>query len=597
MTVSAAISYQIKTTLGGHRLRVLLEFTPLAKQICKLYLPIWIPGSYMRRDFAKHISDIHIKSSGKTIDWEFISPSEWQFVAPDDGAKVVVSYEVYAHEESVRGNFIDDERGFINPCATCIAVEGYENAPQSLSVSCDPSRKGWHVVAEAISQNDAWHFKDYDELIDTPIMLARNMVEADFEAGGVVHHVAITGHQASFDMLRLSTDVARICRFAVSQFGALPPIRSYRFMLHMTENGFGGLEHRASTLLIASRHALPRARQTSKSAAYIQLLGLFSHEYFHTWNVKDLKPLDYQTYNLRAEHPTNMLWLFEGFTAYFDNLILVQSGVISEEEYLKLLARDMTSYWQRRGRFKQTLAQSSFEAWTKLYQAGEDSINSSTNYYIHGALFAFCLDAYLRAHCLSLAESLRQLWLAYRETEIGLDEARFSAFICEQLPVEQHDDFKHFLHQGLHTTAPLPLKWAAATLGLDFVAAPPTDAQENNERNSSECGFRWQAGRFCVSQLNVESKAAMAGLAVGDEIIAINALRATHERLQQELLQASAGEEVCLSVFRDGVLKHFQFTLSASERSQIQLKIDLSAIAPARSRARRWLQPHLKDFS
>lgn len=547
--------YAVTPLSGGHRYGIRQVFTAQAAGACDLYLPVWIPGSYMRRDFARLLYGLKARVNGKETPIIFRSPSAWTIEA-QAGAEVVLDYEVYARELSVRGNYLDHERGFFNPCAACIAVQGREDGEHRLQLALPDSFAHWQIGG-APHTNGAFVFRDYDHLIDTPLMLGKNLHIAEFAACGVPHRIVVSGEAGGFDMARLVRDVAAVCREAIAMFGGLPPaVGRYDFLLHLTDSGYGGLEHRASTLLMASRHDLPTPGMEKKSAGYIQLLGLFSHEYFHTWNVKDLKPRDFQPYRLQAEQPTEMLWLFEGFTAYFDDLLLLRAGVISEEEYLNLLARNISAYWQRRGKAHQTLAQSSFEAWTKLYNGGENTQNTSTTYYGHGALFAFCLDAWLQAHGHTRLDAiLKALWQQYREDGVGLTEAAFRAFVLAQLPEEQHEAFRDFLRRGLHTTETLPLAWAGEQMRWGIEAAT-----ENGNR--SECGFRWQGAEMAVQQLDPDSAAARAGLAVDDRIVAVNRLKAAPERLRQWLLAAAPGSLVTLHVFRDGVLHDITFTLA-----------------------------------
>ncbi|MDO5090703.1 MAG: PDZ domain-containing protein [Cardiobacteriaceae bacterium] len=544
------ISYRITALPAGHRYGIRQVFAAQATGECRLYLPVWIPGSYMRRDFARLLYGLKAWVNGRETPVIFRSPSAWSIEA-QAGAEVALEYEVYARDLSVRGNYLDHQRGFFNPCAACIAVEGGEHGEHRLVM-----HQSLGQIGGAPESGGAFVFRDYDHLIDTPLMLGAHLA-GEFSAGGVPHRILISGATAAFDAERLVRDIEAVCHAAIALFGELPQaVQRYDFLLHLTDSGYGGLEHRASTLLMASRHDLPAPGMEKKSAGYIQLLGLFSHEYFHTWNVKDLKPRDFQPYQLQAEQPTEMLWLFEGFTAYFDDWLLLRAGVISAEEYHALLARNISAYWQRRGKAHQTLAQSSFEAWTKLYNGGENTANASISYYGHGALFAFCLDAWLHQHGgTSLAAILAALWQKYRADGVGLTESSFTDFVLARLPQAQHDAFRTFMTNGLHSTTPLPLIASGKIFGLTINAAP-------DNGNRSECGFRWQGADMAVQQLDPESAAARAGLAVDDRIIAVNHLKASPERLRQWLLTANPETPVTLHIFRDGVLHDITFPLA-----------------------------------
>lgn len=564
----AMIAYQLTPLPAGHRYGIRQTFVAQADGGCDLYLPVWIPGSYMRRDYARLLYGLRATVDGKPVPVALRSPSAWRIEAAK-GAQVVLEYEVYARDVSVRGNYLDHERGFFNPCAGCIAVAGREGEAHVLEFS------GWNASAARRT-----FYSSYDHLIDSPLLLGRvdrpwppvvnNWETREFLTIGVKHKLYITGLDGVTepDVDRLAADMARVCEAAFAFFGAFPKhLQQYRFLLHLCEDGYGGLEHRDSTLLMASRRDMPRPGVAEKSEGYIRLLGLIAHEYFHTWWVKDIKPRDYQPYRLQAEQPTDMLWLFEGFTSYFDDLLLLQAGLIDRHTYARLFSKVVSAHWQRRGRRYQTLAQSSLEAWTKLYNGGESAAEISTNYYTHGALFAFCLDAWLVAHGNTRLEDITAaLWRQYREDGIGVDEASFTAFVLARLPETTHEAFRAFMHRGLHTTEELPLAESAAVFGWQINAVA-------EEGVSSECGFRWQGADFAVTRLDPDSHAARTGLAVDDRIFAVNGAKATPERLKTLLLQSRATDVVHLDIFRDGMRRYFQIRLADAPANTCRIHI------------------------
>ncbi|UJF24947.1 M61 family peptidase [Suttonella sp. R2A3] len=584
------IQYNVRTSQGGHRYHIRQTISQCAGQALTLYLPIWIPGSYTRRDFAKHIRDMRITADDHVLNWQLLDPSTWQVDVPDGCDELVLEYSVYARDISVRGCYSDDERGLFNPCCACLAVEGQENKAHRLQLSFDEQRTGWSLYgADLVDQ--ALSFTDYDALIDTPLILGAHLDCARFEVHGKTHELIVSGAAMATDTARLVNDVRQICAAAQEVFGDWPAqVGTYRFMLHVTDNVYGGLEHRSSTLLMAPRRLLPR-KDYPIDDHYLRLLGLCSHEYFHTWNIKDLKPHDYQPYDLRHEQPSEMLWLFEGFTAFFDNWLLVRSGVISAQQYWRLLAGDISNHLRRRGRHKQTLAHSSFEAWTKLYNGGEDAINSSTNYYVHGALFALCLDVFLRKNTHDqwhLPRVMRNLWQDYQASGKGLTEAHFSAFVREQLPADAHEAFNEFMYDGLHTTKPLPLEETLSALAMCLHYRL---AKHKDEPIKVDPGFRWQKvnGAWRVSALDEASVAAAAGVAVDDVLVAVNQLQVSSEVLRDELQLAPENSRVDVHVFRDGVLKRKTFSLQAAELDEAHVEPDSHASAAAKLRLRQWL--------
>lgn len=589
-----ALNYQL-IPQSAHRFLIRLRLTHGSK--LQAYLPIWIPGSYTRRDFSRFLNLLRIENNGKALNWQLQTPSAWQ--AEGEAGEWLIEYEIYARDYSVRGCYLDDARAMFNPAAACLAIREREQDNHRLQFLPDASRAAWQSAGAIPSGENEWQFPDYQTLIDSPLMLAAHLARSTFQAGGISHEITICGHHQALPLDILTQDVAAICQSAIAQFGRLPDnVPHYSFMLFLTENGYGGLEHQSSTLLMASREA---ANGNNRSA-YEQLLGLFAHEYFHTWNVKSLRPKTYaQGYELEREQPSEMLWLFEGFTAYFDNLLLLRSGIITPENYLKLLSQDISRYLQRQGQQHQSLVHSSFEAWTKLYNGGENAANISTNYYIHGALAAWCLDAYLHQHSLDnagLDKRLAEIWqqAAYREQ--GIDEKDFIREVQAQLAAERQSEFADFLHRLIHRCDFLPLDFAAQTFGLSLQYLAPLSINDTgtsanpNQRASSEAGFRWQEqqGKFLIRLNDPNSAAAQAGIAAGDEIIAVCGEKVSAATLWQQLMCGQSGRNVSIHVLRDGLLRQYQWPLAPALKNTAWLSIHSKAEMLALKRREKWWQ-------
>lgn len=596
-----AISYQI-SPLSGHRFAIVIlleQDTPTLD----FYLPIWIPGSYTRRDFAKNLFELQVSVDGRPAAWQMLSPSHWQAHA-ETGGQWRIQYHVYAREYSVRGCYLDDRRAIFNPCCACCAISGRENSPHSLCWLPDSTRADWTIHGGS-QASGLFHSPDYQTLIDTPLMLGTDIRTAVFEAGGIEHEIAITGDAGeNWQFERLICDTAHICREAIKIFDSLPnTVRRYSFLLFLTENDYGGLEHQDSTLLIAPRRTLPKSGETT--ASYLQLLGLFSHEYFHTWNVKSLRPREYsQGYRLTSEQPSQMLWFFEGFTAYFDNLLLHRSGVITAEEYLHLLGADIGRYLQRSGRLRQTLAQSSFEAWTKLYNGGENAANASTSYYVHGSLAAWCIDMALReasADCTNLASLLAALWQNPTLRRQGIGETDFLQTALSCLPAAEHTAFRQLLQRLIHSTESLPLAETAARAGLNYQCLSPISADDTGTeapagiRASSEPGIRWreERGRLLIRITDPDSPALQAGLAAGDEIISINSERASADSLWRLLCKNRPGTTVRAAILRDGIEYRYCWPLLPPEKNTCLLSINEHAGSREQARRRQWFNQAL----
>lgn len=601
MVSVSAVDYLIAPLCGGHRYRICANVSGLSAGRLEFFLPIWIAGSYTRRDFVKHVRSLCVRAGGRELILEQTDLSAWSVVIPADVDSCEIFYEYYAREYSVRGCYLDDRRGLFNPGSACVVVVGAKRVPHNLIWQPDVRRSNWRVHGPDFDSNGRAQFADYEALADAPLMTAQSFIVIAFDVFETSHEIVVCGGGSDMSVAMLARDVATVCRQAVRMFGRLPrETTHYRFLLFLTDSVYGGLEHQKSTLLMAPRRSLAGA--THRSAAYIDLLGLCSHEYFHLWNIKSMRPKAYaESYQLKREQPSQMLWLFEGFTAYFDNLLLMRSGVIDAPTYLRLLGADISRYLQRRGRLYQSLAQSSFEAWTKLYNGGEDACNSSSNYYVHGALAAWCMDIYLRVYSdnrHSLGTILRALWEAQQEEGGGVDEMTFLSVVHRKLDEigKKGEGFAELLKRLVHETKMLPLEWTAQRAGLEIAFMPPCHAADNGteapgeRRASSEPGFRWQKrhNRWFVSALDAQSPAAIAGLAVDDEILAVACERVDGENLWRALCQSSAGKEVDLLVLRDGLQYRYEWSLKTAEKNTCLLTFSTTADSAAQVCRRQW---------
>ncbi len=551
--------YQISPNPGGHRFTITAELAYRPGEINEIYLPVWIAGSYMRRDFSKYLSHLGAEDElGTPLVLQQVAPSRWLLDCRGlaGGGLVRLHYQFYGHDVSVRQCYLDHKRAIFNPAAACLTVKGLEQEPCSLAFDLGEKRQHWQVAPGALA-----FCTDYYELADTPFLLAEKLTKFSFPVQGVNHDFYISGDCSGFNLERLAEDCRRGCEEAHRLFGAFPPAIDdrYCFLLHLVEKGHGGLEHRRSSLLMQGRDAMATEEK------YADLMGLIVHEYFHSWHVKDLKPATYQPYQLQAEQPDDLLWLFEGYTAYFDNYLLQRADIIGQQQYLDLIAADLEKLYRWPGRFVQTLAQSSIEAWTKFYAGGEDALNISVNYYCQGSFAALLTDLWLRQHGRSsLGQLLAQLWRNYRHSGRGLSEADFRQQAAELLPRELREEFNKLLDRLLHHPGELPLDEALLDFGL---------ALERYSEHSCSPGFRWQGSR--VSWLDEHSPAARAGVAVGDELLTIDGLSVADqgEFLKEKLLLNTPDREVRLQVRRDGEIFEFTFLLIAPELERVRLTV------------------------
>ena len=332
------LRYNIMAHTLAHQWQICLSLTQTDNLPLHLSLPNWVPGSYLIRDFSRHIIQIEATCNGVRAQISQTGKNHWQTEAR--AGQWQICYTVYAYDLSVRGAYLSNERGFFDGACLFLSVQGREHEPHQAVFEHLP--ESWQT-ATTLPRLDAHTFQtaSYAELIDHPVELGHIEV-LSFEAGGIPHRITLSGIYADFDRERLISDIQKICRTELAMFPAPAPFKEYLFLLHLGDKIYGGLEHISSTALLADRNSLPAYGMNEAGDDYTQLLGLFSHEYFHAWNVKSIKPAAFVPYRLDSESYTEQLWAFEGITSYYDDLFLVQSGVIGTEAYLKLLAKALT---------------------------------------------------------------------------------------------------------------------------------------------------------------------------------------------------------------------------------------------------------------
>jgi predicted metalloprotease with PDZ domain len=562
-------------------------------------LPAWIPGSYMIREFARHIVSIRAQSRGKPVAIEKLDKHTW--LAQPAAGPLTLTYEVYAKDLSVRGAYLDTRHAFFNGACVFLRVQGREGAACELEIL--PPRgaryRSWRV-ATAMTRRGAkpWGFgaysaADYDELIDHPVAMGE-LTLASFRAGGVAHGIAITGRHGA-DMRRLQNDLKRLCEHHIRFFGRPAPMKRYLFLITAIGEGYGGLEHRASTALLCSRDDLPRGGEKRMGERYRTFLGLASHEYFHAWNVKRIRPAAFTPYDLDRENYTTLLWAFEGMTSYYDDLALVRCGLIEIKDYLELLGRSITMYLRSPGRTKQSLAEASFDAWIKYYRQDENSPNATVSYYGKGSLVALCLDLLIRDRTRgrkSLDDVMRALWRRHGLTGVGVEEDGIERLVEEVTGLK----LERYFGDWLRSTRELPLESLLATHGVGMQLRAPESGEDKGGKPASSTktaglamlGARVRAdGNEAVVTHVLDGGAAReAGIAAGDAIVAVDGLRPGRAGLDASLAKRRAGERVPIHAFRGDELMTFGVRLKPAPADTCVL----AALPGARARLlKRWL--------
>ncbi len=479
-------------------------------------LPVWIPGSYLVREFSRHLQELSAHQGRSTCALTQVNKNTWTIRCRPD-RPLTLKYRVYAFDPSVRTAWLDTRRGFFNGTSLCLSAQGQTDAPHHISVVPPRGTRGWRVATGLSALRvDArgwgtYGAQDYDELIDAPFELG-DFWSGEFVACGVRHRFVVAGAPASFDGQRLLADTQRICKAAIQMWHGprgRAPHRDYVFMLHAVDDGYGGLEHRNSTALIANRRDLPRLGEPSASDGYVTLLGLISHEYFHTWNVKRLRPHEFARCDLQQENYTELLWFFEGFTSYFDDLLLVRAGLIDAARYLKLLGKTIVQVDQTPGRKVQSVAQASFDAWVKYYRQDENTLNATVSYYTKGALVGLCLDLSLRQAGSSLEDVMRGLWKRCAAGPMS------EADLLQELEACTGRDWSASIQRWVHSTGDLPLAPLLRAHGVKI----DTDKAPMAQR----LGLRVQEGAagLVVKAVLRGGAAEHAGMAAGDEWLGI----------------------------------------------------------------------------
>ena len=432
-------------------------------------MPSWIPGSYMIRDYAKHVVGIRAESDGLAVELRKLDKSRWQ-AAPVERA-LTVTAEIYAYDPSVRGAHLDTTHAYFNGTCVFLEPEGHADLPCEVEIATpdEPIGKDWRV-ATSMRRKDAAEYgfgtyaaRDYAELIDHPVEIAQLTI-GEFEVRGIPHAIAIRG-RTRVDMARVCHDLQQLCEQHMRLLGVPDDLDRYLFLLHAPVNGYGGLEHRWSSSLVCSRDNLPSRQDSDVSDGYREFLGLVSHEYFHLWNVKRMRPAAFTPYDLSAETHTGLLWVFEGITSYYDDLALVRSGLIPVESYLELVGRIITRVLRGPGRHRQSVEESSFDAWTKFYKQDANATNAIVSYYAKGALIALALDLKIRSESdATLDAVMQECWRNWGQSGAGMPEGGLEA-VCAEVTGLDLDDFFDAAVRG---TGELPLQKLLARFGIEY---------------------------------------------------------------------------------------------------------------------------------
>jgi predicted metalloprotease with PDZ domain len=572
---SAPLHYRVEVgNLHAHLFRVTLTIAkPAALQ--RVSLPVWIPGSYLVREFSKNLQGLQAHQGSRTptpLAVEQLDKCSWQ-IACSPAKALVLRYEIYAHDNSVRTAWLDAGRGFFNGTSLCLKVEDQQASPHVLELPACKAVSGWSVATGLTPQKidkqgfGCYEAANYDELVDCPVEMGP-FWSGSFSARGVPHRFVVAGAAASFDGARLLADTQKICETEIRFWhdNKKPPYKNYLFMLNAVDDGYGGLEHRNSTALICTRKDLPRLGDPKISDGYTTLRGLISHEYFHTWNVKRLRPAEFESYRYGHENYTELLWFFEGFTSYYDDLLLRRAGLLDNAGYLKRLTTTVNQVLQAPGRQVQSVAEASFDAWVKYYRPDENTPNATISYYTKGALVALCLDLTLRTegrttHEATLDDVMRALWKRCKAGPMR------EADVAEVLNTLGLRSFAPELASWVHGKGELPLRELLQQHGVAVLEEPAQLAQRLGLRVSENQGIH-------IKTVLRGGAAEEAGFAAGDEWLGLEPVAKAStrspvpadagwrmSRLDDLTLYAGTAKKVIALLARDKRLMRLELTL------------------------------------
>ncbi|HEY0771330.1 MAG TPA: PDZ domain-containing protein [Sphingobacteriaceae bacterium] len=556
---AAASSQNISYTISfpqpqTHYIDVEMAISGINKDYVDLKMPVWTPGSYLIREFAKNVEEFKASDlNGKPLAFHKINKNTWRITSKNT-SKIKIDYQVYAFEISVRTSFVDDSHGFLSPAGVFMFPDGQLNQPSTILIK---PFKNWDKISTGLEpvkgKPNTFYAPDFDILYDSPIEVGNQDVFG-FTAAGVKHEIAMSGG-GNYDKTALKTDMAKIVEEATSIFKENPNKR-YVFIVHNYHSGGGGLEHLNSTVLGATRNGY------TNPSKYKGFLGLVAHEYFHLWNVKRLRPEALGPFDYEKENYTSALWISEGFTAYYDNLIMRRAGLYTPEQYLEVLVNDINVVSNQPGSRIQSVAEASFDAWIKYYRPNENSANSTISYYNKGALLGMIIDLEIMnatKGAKGLDDVMKQMYdLYYKKLNRGFTDAEFKAMV-EKVAGKSFDDIYSDYVNGVN---PIDYKKYLGYAGLQ-----PVDEYDGKSEPYLGVATAVKDGKTIVTSVARNSAAWLVGINVNDELLSVNGSRISPgtdpkvSELSKFISSAKVGDKLKIELVRDGLVKNLEVRL------------------------------------
>jgi predicted metalloprotease with PDZ domain len=550
---TVTINYQVAMpNPQTHLFEVTLHLEDYSLPTLDLKMPVWTPGSYLVREYAKQLQDLSATSDDKALNWRKIGKNHWQ-IDTDGVSKVTIKYRIFANELTVRTNHLDSTHGYFNGAAIFFRIPDFDKQP--INVTIQPPSPEWQVTTTLpVVKENTFVAKDFDTLVDSPFEIGTHQLY-DFEVRGKPHQLAIWG-KGNVKVEPLIEDIKKIIEVEAEMFGGLP-YEKYLFLLHLSAQSFGGLEHKDSCSLIYRRFGF------SDRDKYERFMQLVAHEFFHLWNVKRIRPKELEVFDYDQENYTPSLWFCEGTTSYYDLLIPLRAGIYDVKSYLNNLSKEITRYQTTPGRKIQPVSESSFDAWIKLYRQDANSPNSQISYYLKGEMITLLLDLLIRSrhkNQRSLDDVMMKLWQQFGKEEIGYKSNELKQIIESVAGT----DLTEFYQRYIHGREELPFNEYLEPFGLELVE----DAVEepflgikvvsNNAKES-------------VKFVESDSPAQIAGIDAGDELLAIDGIKVTGNQLSERLKDYQPQDNIEITVFHQDELRNYSVTLAEPRANKYEV--------------------------
>ncbi|MCL6433835.1 MAG: M61 family metallopeptidase [Leptolyngbyaceae cyanobacterium HOT.MB2.61] len=528
---------------------------PPSRPYLDLKMPVWTPGSYLVREYARHLQDFAALAGGSPLPWRKLGKNHWRVDLQGQNG-LTVTYRVFANELTVRTNHLDGSHGYFNGAALFFYIPGHEWCP--IQVAIAPPYPHWQIATAlplVPGTVNTFLAKDFDTLVDSPFEVGIHQTYP-FEAQGKPHQLTVWG-EGNLEPSRLIPDMQKIIQTEADIFGGLPYDR-YLFLLHLSSQGFGGLEHKDSCSLIYQRFGF---RNPEKYHRFIQLVA---HEFFHLWNVKRIRPKALEVFDYEQENYTPSLWFSEGTTSFYDLVIPYRAGIYDVRTYLGALSKEITRFLTTPGRKVQPLSESSFDAWIKLYRQDANSPNSQMSYYLKGEMVSLLLDLLIRErheNRRSLDDVMRQMWERFGKSEVGFTPAELQRVIEAVAEV----DLSEFFARYLDSTDELPFDQFLAPFGLKL------QSEVDEGLPFLGCQVKTEYGREAIKFVEYGSPAQQAGMDAGDELLAIDGIRVTAEQLNERLRDYRPGDTLQVAFFHQDELYLRSLTLAEPRPTRYQI--------------------------